>query len=123
MFISRRSGAGSSSLYLNRTTMKLQCQMFKAPYLHSCGRYRHIYRLSFCKKLNFEQFLFDPFIFIKCNFSFQYNIIFNPINLSSPISPHWGEKNVRARGLFSTKFNSELLLIEIFLCDAYFWQH
>ncbi len=53
---------GSSS-YSNRTLMKLQCQMFKALYLHFCGTYRHMRRLSFCRKLNFEQFLFDPFFY------------------------------------------------------------
>ncbi len=80
---------GGSSSYSNRTLMKLQWQMFKAPYLHSCGRYRHMGRLSFCRKLNFEQFLFDPFFLIKCKFSFQYNIICSHINLHAATPGGW----------------------------------
>ncbi len=71
-------------------------------------------RLSFCRKLYFKEFLFDAFFLIKCNFSLQYNIIFNHINLSSPLATPWGDINICARGLFCTKFNSELLLIEAF---------
>ncbi len=44
--------------------MKLQCQLFGAPTpTPEIGR--HMRPLSFCRKLNFEQFLFEPLFYYK----------------------------------------------------------
>ncbi len=99
---------GAQSSYSIELLMKLQCQIFEAPYLHSWDR--HMRPLSFCRKLNFEKL------------PFQYDIIFHHINFSSQLAPLWRELDICAHRLFCVKFNSEQLLLEAFLCDAYFWQ-
>ncbi len=80
----------------------------------------------FCKKFNAHYLLFEAFFDImrifgcvppesESTFPFQYNIIFENINLSSHVAPLLREIDMGAHWLFCTKFNAQQLLFEAFL--------